>query len=60
MTLNEINIDGLIKKVLENKVEITINLDPGHTDIQITPWKPFGYQCPFSGAAMVKNKEESE
>lgn len=41
-----IDLDLLIKKAVEEKVEITISVEPGRTEIQIQPWKPFVYTCP--------------
>lgn len=47
MKLSDINIGDLMKKAVENKVEVTINLEPDRAEVQIRPWKPFEYSCPY-------------
>ena len=45
--LKDINFDSLIKKAVKESCEITITVEPGRTEIQIQPWKPFSYTCPY-------------
>ena len=45
--LKTINLDELIDKVVREKISVTINIEPDRTEIQIEPWKPFEYHCPY-------------
>ena len=52
--INQENIDYKTLKSLatlaaETKSEINIELTPERTTINIAPWKPFEYQCPYRG-----------
>ena len=43
------DVNSLAKMAFENKVEISISIDPTRTEINIVPWKPFEYHCPYHG-----------
>lgn len=51
--LKEINLDELIEKVVNEKIEITINLEPDRAEIKIEPWQPFAYSCPYGKAGTL-------
>lgn len=36
-----------IKAVVEKKITIHIEITPEYESIQIEPWKPFEYTCPY-------------
>lgn len=36
-----------IKAVVEKKITIHIEITPEYENIQIEPWKPFEYTCPY-------------
>lgn len=41
-------LDDLIEKVIENKIEARIEiLGDGSIYIDIAPWKPFEWKCPY-------------
>lgn len=46
--LKTINLDELIDRVVREKISVTINVEPDRAEIQIEPWKPFEYRCPYS------------
>ena len=43
------DIDELIERVIKDKVEIELNIEPDKQQIVIRPWKPFEYTCPYRG-----------
>lgn len=45
----ETTLDELIKKAIQDKCEITINVCPDNVEIRVSPWKPFSYDCPYKG-----------
>lgn len=50
--MNEIkykDIDELIERVIKDKVEIELNIEPDRQQVVIRPWKPFEYNCPYRG-----------
>lgn len=49
-----INLDELIKKVKEEKVEISITMSNEQNEITISPWKPFEYTCPYQNGGTQK------
>lgn len=46
--LKTIILDELIDKVVHDKISVTINVEPDRAEIQIEPWKPFEYHCPYN------------
>lgn len=55
--LKDINFDELIEKVIKNRCEVSINIEPDRTEITIQPWKPFTYSCPFKNGNCEENEE---
>lgn len=39
----------LINKVIKDKIEVHLEFTPENTIIEIQPWKPFEYRCPYVG-----------
>lgn len=37
----------LINRVIEDKIEVHLEFTPENTTIEIQPWKPFEYKCPY-------------
>lgn len=52
-----INIDlesiNILLKFVKEGNEVHINYEPDRTTIDIMPWKPFEYQCPYKKEAEV-------
>ncbi len=46
--LKTIILDELIDKVVHDKISVAINVEPDRAEIQIEPWKPFEYHCPYN------------
>ena len=42
-----VNLGELIDRVVRERISITINVEPDRAEIQIEPWKPFEYHCPY-------------
>lgn len=50
-------LNECFKKVVEEKVEVTLSIEPDRVEIQIQPWKPFTYACPYR---IGNEQEETE
>lgn len=46
--LEDLNIETLVRLAHQEKVEITLTIDHGCTELRIEPWKPISYNCPFN------------
>lgn len=46
VNLNE-TIERLIKAVVENQVEASIDIEPDRCEIRIEPWRPMRTYCPY-------------
>lgn len=42
------NLDELIDRVKVDKVEITVTIEPGRTEITVQPWRPYTPVCPYA------------
>jgi len=42
------NIDELIDRVKNDKVEITVTIEPERTEITVQPWRPYTPICPYA------------
>ena len=52
--LCNIDIEELMRHVVEQKVDVTITFEPDRTEISVTPWRPYTPTCPYA------TKEEHE
>ena len=43
----ELVIDKLVKAVVEDKVDASIEIRPDGMEINIQPWKPYEMKCPY-------------
>lgn len=43
--------ERLINRVIKDQIEVRLEFTPENTTIDIQPWKPFIYRCPFIGEA---------
>lgn len=41
------SIEMLIDRVVKDHIEVHIEVTPENTTIEIQPWKPFEYRCPY-------------
>lgn len=39
---------ALIDRVKDDKIEITITIEPDRTEITMHPWKPYRMACPYA------------
>ena len=46
VNMNE-TIEWLLKAVVENKVEASIEIEPDRCEIRIEPWRPMRMMCPY-------------
>jgi hypothetical protein len=46
VNLNE-TIEQLMKAVVENRVEASIEIEPDRCEIRLEPWRPMRMQCPY-------------
>lgn len=46
-SLNDIPLDDLINEVFEKRCEIEVRVSPDGVEINIRPWEPFHYNCPY-------------
>lgn len=42
-----IDIDALIDRVVTDKVEIQVTIEPDRIEVNIQPWKPYEMKCPY-------------
>ena len=40
-------IEKLMKAVVENQVEASIDIEPDRCEIRLEPWRPMRMQCPY-------------
>ena len=40
-------VEQLVKAVVENKVEASIEIEPDRSEIRLEPWRPMRMQCPY-------------
>ena len=52
----QVDIEALVRRVVEDKIEVQITIEPDRTEINIQPWKPYEMKCPYANGA----KEERE
>jgi hypothetical protein len=43
----QIDINALIDRVVTDKVEIQVIIDPDRIEVNIQPWKPYEMKCPY-------------
>lgn len=55
--LDNISLDELAKMCIDKKCEVTLNIEPTRCEINITPWKPFVYACPYKEQTSSENLE---
>ena len=53
--LEKIDFNELIEKAAKERCEITVVYELDKIEINIQPWKPFQFSCPYASAAQ---KEE--
>ena len=46
VNLNE-TIERLVRAVVENQVEASIDIEPKQCEIRLEPWRPMRMQCPY-------------
>lgn len=46
-------IERLLRAVVENQVEASIDIEPDRCEIRLEPWRPMRMQCPYG-----RNEEE--
>lgn len=42
------DFNALIDRVKDDKIEITITIEPDRTEITMQPWKPYRMTCPYA------------
>ena len=52
----QVDIEALVRRVVEDKIEVQITIEPDRTEINIQPWIPSEMKCPYANGA----KEERE
>lgn len=40
-------VERLVRAVVENQVEASIEIEPDRTEIRLEPWRPMRMQCPY-------------
>lgn len=40
-------VEQLVKAVVENQVEVSIDIEPDRCEIRLEPWRPMRMQCPY-------------
>ena len=46
-----VDIEELVKRVVAEKIEVQITIEPDRTEINIQPWKPYEMKCPYANGA---------
>lgn len=45
--VNGITLEDLAKIAVEKQVSITVTIEPDCETIEMSPWEPFHYACPY-------------
>ena len=46
-----VDINALVDRVVADKVEVQITIEPERTEVNIQPWKPYEMKCPYANGA---------
>ena len=46
--MNNLTLAEIMKEVREKQCEVEIHITMEETDITVSPWEPFHYNCPYS------------
>ena len=47
--MNNLTLAEIMKEVREKQCEVEIHITMEETDITVSPWEPFHYNCPYKG-----------
>lgn len=45
--ISDETFEMLINRVIKDQIEVHLEFTPENTTIEIQPWKPFEYKCPY-------------